>query len=396
MNGSTGERDKASKPSDLFREFPELDRILKDGIRRGRSGVQAAVLRVLSLTNESGENLTPAVVWRRLRHLRDGSAVAPAQRSLATAEDEALLRQGYTKDDRSKRNAIAEVLKRHPDWPRRHVWTLAKTLGLVSAGHDVLKRSKRPSWSDRDVQRLLNRAGCDPVEMIAAALQRPPEGVRCKLAGLGKRAKVSETYSRRWVADALHIGFRAVNELLQQELLRMRKPNVAASALRAFLADHAESLGLQLEESALSQIAKSNERRTQKKIAEMLAVSEEQVRHWVIRGLLPPVDDRITEESLEEYCQTHADQLNHTFMDRDQRDWLAEMAGVENWGAASKSPSVPSARKHACIVRTCLGCRLKIRGNVYFRHIKVCPGLGMGPRTPPVIPRTLMPPDASC
>ena len=159
MNGSTAEKDGASRPSDLFREFPELDRILKDGIRRGRSGVQAAVLRVLSLTNESGGNLTPAVIWRRLRHLRDGSAVAPTQRGLATGEDETLLRLGYAKGGRSKRNAIAEVLKHHPDWPRRHVWTLAKTLGLGSAGHDVPKRSKRPAWSDRDVQRLLNRAG---------------------------------------------------------------------------------------------------------------------------------------------------------------------------------------------------------------------------------------------
>lgn len=358
---------------EIFREFPNLDWILKDGCRKGRSGVRAAVLRVLSSMSESGVNLTPAVVWRRLRQLRNGPTVPSLQRSLATPDDEALLRRGYSDNKCTKRQAIAKVLKRHPDWPRHQAWKLAKILGLSQIARGATARVKCRRWTDREVERLLNRAGCDPVKTIAVALQRSPAAVHSKLASLGHRGKVTDSYSRRWVADTLHIGFRAVDQLLKQNLLKMHNPNVTAVALRAFLEEHAENLELHIGESTLQEIAKSNGRHTHQKIAELLAVSEEQVRHWVLSGMLPPVDERITYASFESYCQKNISKLNHAFMDEEHRQWLAEMAGTtKNWDAPTARQETKGACKHATVVRSCPECGRRIRGNAYFRHLKLC------------------------
>ena len=368
MAGNNGNR--TQRPRDLFLEFPELDRILRDGAKRGRAETHAAVMRVLSHVGEAHAELTPGTVWARLRAIKEQRLVDTTPRSIADEEDEAILRQGYEEAATGKRRAINAVLARHPDWSRRMVWRLARTLGLCSApprsGRDLSNRR----WTEREIERLLNRAGYDPVETIAVALGRTPDALRCKLASLGNGCKVTDSYSRRWVADTLHVGFRRVNKLLQDNLLEMRNPLIASAALKDFIASHAPGVGLQVRESVFTVIGKSSGRLTQEKIAEMLGASPEQVRSWVVRGWLPALDQRITARSFERYCKAHGSELNHAFMKRDEREWLAEEAGVKNLGSESKP--VRSVHKHASVVRQCPGCRRKIRGNVYFRHVKTC------------------------
>jgi len=69
-------------------------------------------------------------------------------------------------------------------------------------------------------------------------------------------------------------------------------------------------------------------------------------------------------------------------MDPATAKWLASEYGVTN--AAEKSRSVSRAQKHALVVRTC-ACGRKIAGNVYFRHVKICPSaVAAGSRNHPI------------
>jgi hypothetical protein len=102
-----------------------------------------------------------------------------------------------------------------------------------------------------------------------------------------------------------------------------------------------------------------------------LGVNVEEVRAWVAKGELKIVDGFVTERAFQDFCKTCSYGLNSTLLGEDVLDWLAE-------GYALRMPNeksaalVPPTEKHALVTRRCPACGRKMRGNIFFRHIKNC------------------------
>ncbi len=96
-----------------------------------------------------------------------------------------------------------------------------------------------------------------------------------------------------------------------------------------------------------------------------------QVQSWISAGQLKIVDPFVTDRAFEEFCKKHGGgEINTALMDPATAKWLTSEYGVAD--LAEKMRSVSRAQKHALVVRTC-ACGRKIAGNVYFRHVKICP-----------------------
>ena len=75
-------------------------------------------------------------------------------------------------------------------------------------------------------------AGYKPVRAIARKLRRTKDAVRYRLTVLGKSSRVHrDGYSRRALAEELHLGRRTVQRWIAEGLLEVRDPRITMRSL---------------------------------------------------------------------------------------------------------------------------------------------------------------------
>jgi len=383
-----------------FRFFsPEqVDQILRDGAKRGREGSHAAIERILK--HEPG--LERALLWQRIRQLKNASPALKYRRAVWSPEDEKILCEGYQNGWREKRQAVRELLRRHPDWRPHVIWRRAAKLRLFrEAAQRRPERYRRP-WSEDDDRTLLNLAGYKKLRAIAKLLHRSERGVRYRLAVLGKSSRVQfDGYARRALAEELHFGRRTIQRLIAAGLLEVRDPRITPESLQALRrsgrltnlqlhhegAEETVQAGLEQEASAtrdfnnLSSVVNgasmtlakaSRARRVWTEVAKALNVTLETMENLIVERTLKLYDPRITERSLINFCHRNGSLINWELLDGETRDWLRSSMGLDRSTVTDAAVFLKPFRKHALVVRRCSECGRAIRGNAFFQHIKRC------------------------
>ena len=367
-----------TRKSQKFAWSAALDQILKEGSKRGRNGSRVAVRKVLNAVPD----LTRNEVLNRIRKLKNPTERRKYERAQWTPELDEILRKGYAQGWSGKRAAGNEILKRRPDWPRHVIGRRAVKLGLRQKIGDSHGRTRPSLWSESEDRALLDRAGYDLVDVIGEVLNRSENAVRCKLARLGERSKVSDGYTRRALAGFLHVGFRVVERWIVLGWLKVRDPRISRTSMEDFAKNHAPQLRLAIEvpQNLPPEKGKTRAGYSLAKVAKRFEVDSETVQEWIMRGWLKFCDPHITERSFEEFCKKHGSEINFDLLGRDARVWLIESMGlVKAPNKADGRGELLPVRKQALRVRTCEACHKPFHGNVYFRHIKTCPNLTSSP-----------------
>ena len=314
-----------SKPGKINSKWlAVVDRLLIAGIRLGPSAKRDAINKILEQIPE----LTRGDCWRRIRHLR--------------------------------RTPELSGLEQHQ--PRERVSRVRKS--------GSARRAAPHPWTPADDDRLLNWAGYEPVKKIAHRLGRSISAVRFRIGALGMSAKVTDGWSLRTLQAMLRISRTRLRRLVASGMLRVRNPRITIASLAAFCEKSHPCLESSAVERVAAALAKGEEGHTWERAADLLGVSLAQVQSWISAGQLRVVDPFVTDRAFEEFCKKHGGEINTALMDRATAKWLLSEYGVTN--AADRSRSVSRAQKHALVIRTC-ACGRKIAGNVYFRHVKICP-----------------------
>ena len=383
-----------------FRFFsPEqIDRILCEGVKRGRTGSHSAIERILK--HEPG--LGRAELWRRIRQLKQPSNGKLYQRTAWNQEDDQILRKGYEGGWKQKREAVRELLRRHPDWQPHSIWGRASKLGLVRKAPQKIRLRSRQLWSEDDDRVLLAMAGYKTAEFIAKALHRSENAVRYRLAVLGKSSRVYlEGYARRTLAQELHLGSRTIQRLIVQGLLEVRDPRITRKSLdeayktgrltrppddqRLGTEELAQSPREEADEgtpsndsisvaaSDSSQLSRSRRaKRIWADVARQFDVDAVVIERLVFLGVLKLYDPRVTEKSLKKFCARYGALIKTDFLDAETRDWLTTSMNLSRTAGKNETGELEAFRKHALVVRTCERCNRKIRGNAFFQHTKTC------------------------
>jgi len=395
--------DRCISPNDnySFRFFSpeEIDRILREGVKRGRTGSHRAIERILK--HEPG--LVRAELWRRIRRLKQPPNGKLYQRTAWSPEDDQILRRGYEEGWKGKRDAVRELLRRHPAWQPHSIWSRAAKLGLVQTSPKKIRQRSRQLWTEDDDRMLLAMAGYKTSRFIAKALHRSENAVRYRLAVIGKSSRVHlEGYARRTLAKELHLGSRTIQRLIVQGLLEVRDPRIAResledacktgrlkASLHGRLPDAKESAAIRSEGGpATTPSANSipvapggppkpprscRAKRIWADVARQLNVDASVIEQLIFRGVLKLYDPRVTERSLTKFCARYGALIKTDFLDKETRDWLASSMDLTTGAGKDEAGRLEPFRKHAQVVRTCEGCHRAIRGNVFFRHNKRCP-----------------------
>jgi len=381
-----------------FRFFsPEqIDRILREAVKRGRAGSHGAIERILK--HEPG--LTRAALWRRIRRLKQPSNGQLYQRTAWSPEDDQILRTGYEKGWKGKREAVRELLRRHPGWQPHSIWGRAAKLRLVRKSPQKNRQRSRQPWTEDDDRILLAMAGYKTAEFIAKALHRSENAVRCRLAVIGKSSRVHlEGYARRTLAQELHLGSRTIQRLIVQSLLEVRDPRITRKSMeeacrRGQLPGSLHDLQPETKGSgtlpcqeepaatpsnnstlvAPGDASKSpracRAKRIWADVAKQFNVDASVIEQLIFRGVLKLYDPRVTESSLTKFCARYGALIKTDFLDKETRDWLAGPMDLAPSAGKDEARGLEAFRKHALVVRTCERCGRTIRGNVFFRHHK--------------------------
>jgi hypothetical protein len=384
-----------------FRFFsPEqVDQILREGVKRGRTGSHNAIERILKHEPSLGR----AELWRQIRRLKHPSNGKLYQRTAWSSEDDQILRKGYEDGWKGKRVAVRELLRRHPGWQPHSIWGRAAKLGLVRNSPQKNRQHSRQLWTEDDDRILLAMAGYKTAEFIAKALHRSENAVRYRLAVLGKSSRVHlEGYARRTLAQELHLGSRTIQRLIVQGLLEVRDPRITrksledacktgrlAPSLHDQLPDAKESEAVPSEGGRAPALSTNSipvapngpskpprscrAKRIWAEVARQLNMDASVIEQLIFRGALKLYDPRVTEKSLTRFCARYGALVKTDFLDGETRNWLAGCMDLAPSAGKDEAGRLEAFRKHARVVRTCEGCDRAIRGNVFFRHSKRCP-----------------------
>jgi hypothetical protein len=383
-----------------FRFFSpeEINRILREGVKRGRTGSHDAIERILK--HELG--LERAELWRQIRRLKQTSIEKRYRRTAWSPEDDQILRKGYEGGWKGKREAVRELLKRHPGWQPHSIWGRAARLGLVQKPLKKTRQRSRQPWTEDDDRILLAMAGYKTADFIAKALHRSENAVRYRLAILGKSSRVHlEGYARRTLAQQLHLGSRTIQRLIVRGLLDVRDPRITHKSLeqarksgRLTASLHgqqpeAEDSGIVPREDGLAVISPTSSmsaaprdsskpprscraKRIWADLAKECNVDANVIEDLVFCGVLKLYDPRVTETSLTRFCARYGALIKTDFLDAETRDWLAGSMDLAPNAGKDVARGLEAFRKHARVVRTCENCGRAIRGNVFFRHRRGC------------------------
>ena len=384
---------------DSFRFFSreQVDKILYEGAKRGRAGSHAAIQRILKF--ELG--VERAALWRRIRRLKYQLLQTAPGRANWNPEDDRLLRCGYERGWSGKREAVGELLRRHPDWRPHMIWKRAATLGLAQKmPRRGQERSQHP-WSEEDDRILLNLSGYKDVRVIGKKLHRSANAVRSRLGVLGKSSRLQkEGYAQRTLSEELHLGSRTIRHLIVEGLLEVRDPRITRESLKGLskmgiavtvgqcgqeAPGLAEKLGPEHHSVDRLGISVSNipdvppmsakcsrAKRVWMEVAKALSVSLQTVEGYIVQGVVKLYDPRITEKSLKSFCRRNGSLVNYDFLNRATRSWLESSMDFVRSGGEALTRRLEAPRKHARAVRKCTGCGREVRGNAFFRHIKTC------------------------
>jgi hypothetical protein len=398
---SMADRTASATSSYSFRFFSpeEINRILREGVKRGGTGSHDAIERILK--HEPG--LGRADLWRRIRQLKQPSNGKLYQRTVWSPEDDQILRKGYEEGWTGKREAVRELLGRHPDWQPHSIWGRAAKLGLVRKTPQKTRQRSRQQWTEDDDRILLAMAGYKTAKFIAKALHRSENAVRYRLAVLGKSSRVYlEGYARRTLAQELHLGSRTIQRLIVRGLLEVRDPRITrksledacktgrlTASLHDQLPDDKESEAIPIEEGPAPTLSTNSipvapngpskpprscrAKRIWADVATQLNVDAGEIEQLIFRGVLKFYDPRVTEKSLIRFCARRGALVKTDFLDTETRNWLAGSMDLAPNAGQDEAGGLEPFRKHALVVRTCEHCGRAIRGNVFFRHSKRCP-----------------------
>jgi len=150
-----------------FRFFsPEqIDRILREGVKRGRTGSHDAIERILK--HEPG--LPRAALWRQIRRLKQPSTGELYQRTAWSPQDDQILRMGYEEGWKESEKRYANFLGGIP------AGSLTRFGGGLPNSGWFGRPAKNPAafrqqWTDDDNRILLAMAGYKTAEFHRQSL----------------------------------------------------------------------------------------------------------------------------------------------------------------------------------------------------------------------------------
>lgn len=353
-----------------FPWLPQIDRILLVGMKHGSRGIRAATNKVLSLR----AGFTRGDCWKRLRLLRErnnGNHVPPRNWPQEVKE---LLRRGYEEGGDKKTQAIKAIRELYPGLPSHTPSRFARRQGWKTTGAPD-QRCRR--WTDYEERKLWELAGYEPAARIGERLGRSEGAVRYRLKMLGLSVKVKDGWSFRALQELLHVGPSKLRRFVVSGSLRVRDPRISTHSLAQLwesrLATATSAPQDKVVEALRKKLRKGADSYSWGRAAKLLGVDIEQVRVWIAKGQLKIVDGFVTERAFQDFCRKCGSELNCVLLSDEVRGWLADgyTLRLSTDGSAA---SVPSSEKHALVTRQCPKCQRRMRGNVFFRHVKNCKG----------------------
>ena len=180
-------------------------------------------------------------------------------------------------------------------------------------------------------------------------------------------ARVTDGWSLRALRKLLRVGPSRLRYLVGNGILRVRDPRVTSASLSSYREKNALSAAMF---EGTARVLTSNQAAfSWERTADLLGLTEAQVRELISSGQLKLVDWFVTDRSFEDFCRKHGSEINLALLDPATRKWLRNEYGVQD--VTSNQANISRAQKHALIIRTCV-CGRKIAGNPYFRHIRKC------------------------
>jgi hypothetical protein len=350
--------------------LPEIDQILIVGMKHGPRGIREATNRVVALRS----GLTRADCWQRLRFLREShKGNHPAPRNWPE-EIKDVLREGYNEGGQKKRQAIKTIREMYPGLPSHTPSRFARRQGWLKR---TASDHKTRSWTDYEERKLWELAGYEPAARIGERLGRSEGAVRCRLKMLGLSVRVKDGWSFRALQQLLHVGPSKLRRFVVQGSLRVRDPRISANSLAALWETRMNSTVTPpldgAAEAVHKKLRKGPNAYSWGSTVKLLGVSMEQVRAWIVKGELKIVDGFVTERAFQDFCRKCGAELNGLLLGNDIRDWLADGYSL-CIPADGGGGSVPSSARHALVTRQCQKCQRRMRGNVFFKHVKNCKG----------------------
>lgn len=365
----------------------QVDEILRAGAMSGRKGSSAAIQRILKV--EPG--IERAALWRRLRQLKFPPCAAAYSRSRWSEADDRMLSNGYASGWGGRRNAIRELLRRHPEWRPHTIWKRAAKLRLVEKQPRRGQERSRLRWTERDSQILLNLAGYKTSGTIARVLHRSEAAIRCHLIVLGKSSRAHrDGFSRQELARQLHMGKKTVQKLIVDGLLQVRDPRITRESLDALrnsgylctILQHRPSATalpdapmISTDATGPSSLAGSGSKSRAERVWADVAISTgmpiSTVKRLIVRNVLRLYDPTVTEKSVRDFCRHRGALINYEFLNCETQTWLRDSMDLDRAAGNADTLRLKSLRKHAYVVRRC-ECGRLVRGNVFFRHLKKC------------------------
>lgn len=350
--------------------LPEIDQILLVGLKHGRIGIREATNKVIALR----AGLTRGDCWKRLRFLRESNNGGhPAPRTWPQ-EVKDLLREGYREGGQKKRQALKAIRELYPGLPSHTPSRFARRQGWL---RNIASDHKTRPWTDHEERKLWELAGYETAARIGERLGRSEGAVRCRLKMLGLSVRVKDGWSFRALQQLLHVGPSKLRRFVVQGSLRVRDPRISANSLAALWESRIASTVTSPLNGAAGTLQKKLRRGPKAyswgSTVKVLGVSMEQVRAWIIKGELKIVDGFVTERAFQDFCRKCGAELNGALLGNDIRDWLADGYTLR-LPADGGAGALPPSAKHALVTRRCQKCQRRMRGNVFFKHVKNCTG----------------------